>query len=213
VPPRTRRGAADALAINPDLIHVSISGYGSGGPYEQKKAYDLLVQCETGLLSVTGTPDAPAKSGISIADIATGMYAYTGILTALLQRAATGRGDVLEISMLEALGEWMGQPYFYAEYGGTQQPRSGAEHATVAPYGPFDTADGTVFFGTRTNASGRSSRTRPHARRGVDPDSMEPIASTPTGLHADRRGFRRDISGSAPSASSRPTSRMPNCGT
>ena len=140
-------GADDALAMNPRLIHVSISGYGSGGPYERKKAYDLLVQCEAGLLSVTGTPDSPAKSGISIADIATGMYAYSGVLAALLQRAATGRGDVLEISMLEALGEWMSQPYFYAEYGRTQQPRSGAEHASIAPYGPFGTADGTVFFG------------------------------------------------------------------
>lgn len=140
-------GADDALALNPRLIHTSISGYGRGGPYEQKKAYDLLVQCEAGVLSVTGTPDSPAKVGISIADIAAGMYTFTGILTSLLQRASTGRGDVLEISMLEALGEWMGQPYFYAEYGGSQQIRSGAEHATIAPYGPFPTSDGTVFFG------------------------------------------------------------------
>lgn len=140
-------GADEAIALNPRLIHVSISGYGSGGPYEQKKAYDLLVQCEAGVLSVTGTPETPSKSGISIADIATGMYAYSGILTSLLQRATSGRGDVLEISMLEALGEWMGQPYFYAEYGGVQQPRTGSEHATVAPYGSFGTADGPVFFG------------------------------------------------------------------
>lgn len=140
-------GGEAAIKINPRLVHVSISGYGKGGPYEQKKAYDLLVQCEAGLLSVTGTPQAPAKSGISIADIAAGMYAYSGILTALLHRANSGTGDILEISMLEALGEWMQQPYFYAEYGGLQQPRSGAQHATVAPYGPFETADGTVFFG------------------------------------------------------------------
>jgi itaconate CoA-transferase len=140
-------GGATALELNPRLIHTSISGYGHGGPYQDKKAYDLLVQCEAGLLSVTGSPEEPAKSGISIADIAAGMYAYTGILTALLHRATTGRGDILEVSMLEALGEWMGQPYFYAEYGGEQQPRSGAQHATVAPYGPFGTADRTVFFG------------------------------------------------------------------
>lgn len=136
-----------ATALNPSLIYVSISGYGRGGSYEQKKAYDLLVQCETGVLSVTGTPEAPAKVGISIADIASGMYAYSGILSALIQRGRTGRGDVLEISMLEALGEWMMQPYLYAEYSGAQAPRSGAQHASIAPYGPFNTNDGTVFFG------------------------------------------------------------------
>lgn len=140
-------GSDDALAMNPRLIHASISGYGRGGSYEKKKAYDLLVQCEAGLLSVTGTRDAPAKVGVSIADVSAGMYTYSGILTALLQRATTGRGDVLEISMLESLGEWMSQPYFYAEYGGSPPPRSGAEHASIAPYGPFDAADGTVFLG------------------------------------------------------------------
>lgn len=136
-----------ALKLNPRLIYVSISGYGRGGEYEQKKAYDLLVQCEAGLLSVTGTPESPAKVGISVADIASAMYAYTGVLSALIQRGKTGKGDVLEISMLEALGEWMQQPYLYAEYGGVQQPRSGAQHATIAPYGPFNTKDGTVFYG------------------------------------------------------------------
>jgi crotonobetainyl-CoA:carnitine CoA-transferase CaiB-like acyl-CoA transferase len=140
-------GPDDALALNPRLVHVSISGYGRGGSHEQKKAYDLLIQCEAGLLSVTGTPDAPAKVGVSIADIAAGMYAYSGILTSLLQRAATGRGDVVEVSMLEALGEWMSQTYFYAEYGGEPPVSSGAQHASIAPYGPFPTADGTVFFG------------------------------------------------------------------
>ncbi|WP_336713794.1 CaiB/BaiF CoA transferase family protein [Arthrobacter sp. USHLN218] len=139
-------GPDEAVALNPSLIHVSVSGYGRGGSYETKKAYDLLVQCEAGLLSVTGTAEEPAKVGISIADICAGMYAYSGILTALYQRKDTGRGDVLEISMLEALAEWMGQPYFYAQYGGVQQPRTGAQHATIAPYGPFATADGTVFF-------------------------------------------------------------------
>jgi len=139
-------GPDEALAFNPRLIHVSISGYGRGGSYESKKAYDLLVQCEAGLLSVTGTPAEPAKVGISIADICAGSYAYSGVLTALYQRQMTGRGDVLEISMLEALAEWMGQPYFYAQYGGQQQPRTGAQHATIAPYGPFAATDGTVFF-------------------------------------------------------------------
>ena len=140
-------GPDEALALNPRLIHASISGYGRGGSYEQKKAYDLLVQCEAGLLSVTGTPDAPAKVGVSIADVCAGMYTFSGILTALLQRASSGRGDVLEVSMLEALGEWMQQPYFFAEYGGVPPQRNGAQHASIAPYGPFDTADGTVFFG------------------------------------------------------------------
>lgn len=149
-------GGDKALALNPRLIHASISGYGRGGQYEQKKAYDLLVQCEAGFLSVTGTPDAPVKSGISIADIAAGMYCYSGILAALLQRSKTGCGDVIEISMLEALGEWMSQPYFYAEYGGQQQPRSGAEHATIAPYGPFATTDGSVFFGIQNEREWKS---------------------------------------------------------
>ncbi|MFC9334264.1 CaiB/BaiF CoA transferase family protein [Arthrobacter sp. NPDC057009] len=140
-------GPDDALELNPKLIHASISGYGRGGSHEQKKAYDLLIQCESGLLSVTGDPGSPAKVGVSIADVCAGMYAYSGILTSLLSRASTGRGDVLEISMLEALGEWMSQPYFYAEYGGAPPARSGAQHASIAPYGPFQVQDGTVFLG------------------------------------------------------------------
>jgi itaconate CoA-transferase len=148
---RLGMGADEALALNPRLIHTSISGYGRGGSYEQKKAYDLLVQCEAGLLSVTGSPDSPAKVGVSIADICAGMYAYTGILTSLLHRATTGAGDVLEVSMLEALGEWMSQPYFYAEYGGNPPPRSGAQHASIAPSGPFEVSNGTVFFGIQND--------------------------------------------------------------
>lgn len=139
-------GADRAHEINPNLVHVSISGYGNAGPYQDKKAYDLLVQCEAGVVSITGTPDAPAKVGISIADIAAGMYAYSGVLSALLNRQRTGAGETLEISMLEALGEWMGHPYLYAEYGGGPPARSGAAHATIAPYGPFSCADGTVFL-------------------------------------------------------------------
>jgi itaconate CoA-transferase len=148
---RLGMGADQALALNPRLIHVSVSGYGRGGPYEQKKAYDLLVQCEAGLMSVTGTAEAPAKVGISIADICAGMYAYSAVLTALLQRSATGIGDVVEVSMLEALAEWMSQPYYYTEYGGGPPGRSGAQHASIAPYGPFTVAGGQVFFGIQND--------------------------------------------------------------
>ena len=138
-----------ALAMNPRLIHLSVSGYGSGGDdyYRNKKAYDLLIQCEAGLLSVTGTAEDPVKVGVSIADIAAGMYAYSGILSALINRGVTGAGDILEVSMLEALGEWMSQPYFFAEYSGQPPARTGAQHASIAPYGPFSTSDGRVFFG------------------------------------------------------------------
>ena len=139
-------GAADLRARHPGLIHVSISGYGSGGPYTTKKAYDLLVQCEAGLVSVTGSADEPAKVGISVADIAAGMYAYTGVLTALLRKGRTGQGATLEISMLEALGEWMGFPMYYAWYGGQPPQRSGASHAAIAPYGPFPCAGGEQVF-------------------------------------------------------------------
>ncbi len=142
-------GGEEALTLNDKLIHVSISGYGSRGEdyYRTKKAYDLLIQCETGFLSVTGTEKIPVKAGISIADIAAGMYAYTGVLQALIARGITGKGDIIEISMLEALGEWMSQPYFFAEYSGAPPQRTGAEHASIAPYGPFQTSDGRVFFG------------------------------------------------------------------
>lgn len=133
--------------INPGLIAVSISGFGSGGPYARKKAYDLIIQCEAGLLSVTGTEEQPAKVGVSIADIAAGMYAYSGVLAALLQRARTGTGSRLEVSMLEALGEWMQQTYLYAEYSGAAPRRAGAAHASIAPYGPFEASDGTLFLG------------------------------------------------------------------
>jgi len=138
-----------SLALNPRLIHVSISGYGAGGDdqYSSKKAYDLLIQCEAGLLSVTGTEEIPVKVGVSIADISAGMYAYSGILSALINRSISGQGDILEISMLEALGEWMSQPYFFNEYSGSPPGRTGAQHASIAPYGPFSTCDGRVFFG------------------------------------------------------------------
>ncbi|MGW0707917.1 CaiB/BaiF CoA transferase family protein [Streptomyces sp. NPDC002643] len=139
-------GAEALRALNPRLIHVSISGYGGDGPYAGKKAYDLLVQCEAGLVSITGTPDEPSKVGISIADIASGMYAYSGILSALIQRGRTGEGVEIEISMLEALAEWMGYPLNYAMYGGTPPARTGARHAAIAPYGPFHCGDGRQVF-------------------------------------------------------------------
>ncbi len=135
--------AADELRKQfPRLIICSISGYGSSGPYRDKKAYDLLVQCETGLVSVTGAADEPAKAGISAADIAAGMYALSGIMTALYQRIQTGEGLYLEVSLFDSLGEWMGFPAYFTAYGGSAPPRSGASHATIAPYGPFRCADG-----------------------------------------------------------------------
>ena len=141
-------GAEELRAANPGLIHVSISGYGPAGPYSAKKAYDLLVQCEAGLVSITGTEEAPSKVGISIADIASGMYAFTGVLTALIQRGRTGEGATIEISMLEALAEWMGFPLNYSMYGGIPPQRTGARHAAIAPYGPFRCqGGGQVFLG------------------------------------------------------------------
>lgn len=133
---------------NPGLITCAISGYGSDGPYRDKKAYDLLIQSEAGFLSITGTPETPSKAGNSIADIAAGMYAYTNILAALLQRAKTGKGTVIDISMLEALSEWMSFPMYYAYKGAEPPPRNGASHATIYPYGPFKAGDGkTVMLG------------------------------------------------------------------
>lgn len=144
-------GASELRVSKPELIHCSISGYGEGGPYSKKKAYDLLVQCEAGLVACTGTPEHPSKVGISVADIATGMYAYTGILTALLRRNETGQGATLSISMLEALGEWMGFPMYYAAYGGRPPQRTGASHAAIAPYGPYLTVDGHVFLSVQND--------------------------------------------------------------
>lgn len=138
---------AEAMrAQRPELVHVSISGYGDGGPYTTKKAYDLLVQCEAGLVSITGTPEVPSKVGISVADIAAGMYAYSGALSALVRRFRTGEGATVEVSMLEALAEWMGFPLNFAMYGGRAPSRSGASHAAIAPYGPFACAEDEVVF-------------------------------------------------------------------
>ena len=138
--------AEDLLAKYPRLIVCDISGYGDSGPYARKKAYDLLVQSEAGVLSVTGTPEVPSKVGISIADIATGMYAYSGILTALLQREKSGRGGHVEVTMLEALGEWMSYPLYYTHFSGAAPPRTGPDHATIVPYGRYLTGDGKAVM-------------------------------------------------------------------
>ncbi len=149
-------GAAARLGLSfetlhlrfPKLIVCDISGYGTGGPYEQKKAYDLLIQSEGGFLSVTGGPgdEQMAKAGNSIADIAAGMYAYTGVLSALLLRGRTGEGSHVEVSMLESLVEWMNYPLYYAYEGAPPPPRAGAAHATIYPYGPFPAGDGNTLM-------------------------------------------------------------------
>ncbi|MGH3830675.1 MAG: CaiB/BaiF CoA transferase family protein [Pseudonocardiaceae bacterium] len=147
-------GAATRLGLDPAslaeryprLIPCSISGYGPDGPWADRKAYDLHVQCETGLVSLTGSPEDMAKVGISVADIAAGMYAYSGILTALYRRATTGVVSAVDVSLFEALAEWMSSPAYYTQYGGRQPARAGAQHATIAPYGPFKAADGEIVL-------------------------------------------------------------------
>jgi formyl-CoA transferase len=140
----TRLGLnAEAVAADfPRLIVCDVTGYGGSGPWQDRKAYDLLVQAEAGLLSVTGTGDDVARTGVSVADIAAGMFAYSGILTALYMRATTGDVHPVSVSLFESLVEWVGQPAYYAHYGGTAPPRTGARHATIAPYGPFTAGDG-----------------------------------------------------------------------
>jgi itaconate CoA-transferase len=147
-------GAADRLGLshealrerNPRIIVCNISGYGPNGPYRDKKAYDLLIQSEAGFLSVTGDKDEVAKAGCSVADIAAGMYAFTNILAALMQRQKTGEGCRIDVSMLESMTEWMSFPLYYAIDDQTPPPRSGASHATIFPYGPFDAGDGSVVM-------------------------------------------------------------------
>jgi crotonobetainyl-CoA:carnitine CoA-transferase CaiB-like acyl-CoA transferase len=151
-------GATDRLGLStselrvryPRLVICNISGYGSSGPLARRKAYDLLVQGETGAISTTGTAETPSKVGISIADIAAGMYAYSGILAALYDRQTSNRGCVVDVSLFDALGEWMSAPMYYTRYGGTPPARSGAAHASIAPYGPFATAEkDTVLIGVQ----------------------------------------------------------------
>ena len=153
-------GAAGRLGLGADVLHdrhprmiaCSVSGYGETGPYASKKAYDLLVQSEVGLISVTGTEECPSKVGISVADIAAGMYAYSGILAALIARASSGRGSVLKVSLFDALAEWMGAPAYYTAYGGTAPRRTGAHHASIAPYGPYQTREGGPVYLAVQNA-------------------------------------------------------------
>ena len=149
-------GAASRLGLDfaalapkhPRLIVVDVSGYGDDGPFAHKKAYDLLVQAESGLVSVTGTADTPSRCGVSVADVAAGMYAFSGALLALRQRDQTGRGTRVDVTMLEAMVEWMSQPLYFGHAGGSAPPRSGASHPTIAPYGPHRTGDGRdVLFG------------------------------------------------------------------
>ena len=149
-------GAAARLGLSfdalheqyPDLIVCDISGYGAGGPYEHKKAYDLLIQSESGFVSVTGSANEPAKAGCSIADIAAGMYAYSHILSALLQRGKTGQGSHIDLTMLESMVEWMGFPLYYAYDGAPPPVRAGAAHASIYPYGPFLAGNGkTIMLG------------------------------------------------------------------
>jgi crotonobetainyl-CoA:carnitine CoA-transferase CaiB-like acyl-CoA transferase len=150
-PGAARRLGLDAGTLHdrhPRLIVCTVSGYGASGPYAARKAYDLLVQSETGLISLTGTESHPAKVGISVADIAAGMYAYSGILAALVARARSDRGSLLEVSLFDALAEWMSAPAYYTAYGGDALRRSGAHHASIAPYGPYETRDGSpIYFG------------------------------------------------------------------
>jgi itaconate CoA-transferase len=153
-------GAAARLGLSyealserfPKLIVCDISGYGDDGPYRERKAYDLLIQSESGFLSITGSPGEPAKAGCSIADIAAGMYAYSNILSALLMRGRTGRGCRIDVSMLESMVEWMGYPLYYAFDGQTPPPLAGASHATIYPYGPFPAGDGkSVMLGLQND--------------------------------------------------------------
>ncbi|CAB3899771.1 MULTISPECIES: CaiB/BaiF CoA transferase family protein [Achromobacter] len=157
-------GAAARLGLSFDALHAryprlivcDISGYGEGGPYQDKKAYDLLIQSESGFLSVTGTQDDPVKAGCSIADIAAGMYAYSAILNALLLRQKTGLGSRLDVSMLESMVEWMGFPMYYAFEGAKPPVRAGAAHASIYPYGPFPVGDGsTIMLGLQNEREWR----------------------------------------------------------
>lgn len=152
-------GAAERLGLDaksllkrfPRLIACDISGYGSGGPYSNKKAYDLLVQCEAGFLSVNGTQEQPAKCGIAVVDIATGMYVLNGVLMALFNRERTGHGTAFEVSLFDSISEWMSYPAFYTDGAGKPLRRTGMRHATIAPYGPFRVGDGkVVFFGIQS---------------------------------------------------------------
>jgi itaconate CoA-transferase len=193
-------GAAQRLGLDyavlskrhPHLIFCEISGYGQDGPDCDRKAYDLLIQGESGFLSVTGTPDDPAKAGCSIADIAAGMHAYSAILAALIERQRSGKGCRIDVSMLEAMAEWMSYPLYYAFGGGSPPPRTGAAHATIYPYGPFRAADGEVLLGIQNErewsafcaevlgqpALASDERFNAGARRNANRDALKAIIDT-----------------------------------
>ncbi|MFO1147535.1 MAG: CaiB/BaiF CoA-transferase family protein [Alsobacter sp.] len=195
----TRLGLSfEALADNkPAIIVCDISGYGGDGPYRDKKAYDLLIQGESGFLSVTGTPETPSKAGPSIADIAAGMYAFTNILAALLQRQKDGRGRRIDISMLESLVEWMSYPLYYAFEGAPAPARTGASHATIYPYGTFPTREGkSVLFGLQNErewasfcqvvlkqpALASDERFQGNARRNANRDALQALIAETFGV-------------------------------
>ncbi len=140
-------GYADLAPRHPGLIVCDISGYGESGPFAQKKAYDLLIQAESGLISVTGTPDQPSRVGVSAADITTGMYSFSAILAALVRRGRAGKGAHVRVAMLDALAEWMTYPMYRHAYNGSVMPRVSTSHPALAPYGAHATKDGQVIFG------------------------------------------------------------------
>lgn len=214
-------GAAARLGLSfealheqfPRLIVCDISGYGADGPYRDKKAYDLLIQSESGFLSVTGSRAEPAKAGVSIADIAAGMYAYSNILAALIRRGRTGRGCRIDVSMLESMVEWMGYPLYYAFDGAPPPPRAGAAHATIYPYGPFAAGDGgTVMMGLQNErewkvfcervlerpALADDARFDSNSRRSAARDELRAIiVETFSGLTAEQVAARLDAAGIA----------------
>jgi crotonobetainyl-CoA:carnitine CoA-transferase CaiB-like acyl-CoA transferase len=171
-------GAAARLGLShealrpshPKLVVCDISGYGESGPFAQKKAYDLLIQAESGLISVTGSPDEPSRVGISIADISTGMYALTGILAALVRRGRTGEGANVKVAMLDALAEWMSQPMLRMAYTGSPPPRSPGAHPAIAPYGPHRTKDGQVIFGIQNEREWANFCAKVLGRPGIQTD-------------------------------------------
>lgn len=149
-------GAADLRADHPALVTADISGYGFGGPFEQRKAYDMLVQAEAGLISITGTPEDAVKTGVPTADIAAGMYCAQAVLAALLRRSRTGVGAGIDVSMLEATVEWMGYPMYSRLYTGAQPPRMGVGHVSIAPYNSYPTADGEILIGVQSDNGWRA---------------------------------------------------------
>lgn len=153
---RVGLGAGDLRSAHPELIAVDLSGFGSGGPMEQRKAYDMLIQAEAGLIGITGTPETPVKTGIPTADIASGLYCAQAVLAALLRRWRTGAGAAIEVSMFEATVEWMGYPLYTQMYTGTQQPRMGLSHSSIAPYDAYPTQDGQILIGVQNDPGWRT---------------------------------------------------------